>query len=134
MNLNQNVLAPLILRLALAFFFMFQGMSKLGPDNGWGSQWHERLPTAAQVPIAWGQFLGGVALLAGFLTRLVALALAGVLLASVLAMHGRGGFDIRNQELGFEYTVCLVLVCVALSILGGGKVGLDNVLWRKKRR
>jgi putative oxidoreductase len=133
MNLTQTALAPLTLRLALAFFFVFQGMSKLGPDNSWGSRWHGTLSPAVQVPIAWGEFFGGVTLLFGFLTRITALAMGGVLIASVLAVHGREGFDIRNHGLGFEYTVCLAVVCVALALLGGGPVGLDALLWKKKR-
>src|SRR5438874_7605251 len=132
-DLTRTVLAPLVLRLALSFFFVFQGMSKLGPENGWGSRWDEGLPAAAQVPIAWGEFLGGVALLLGFLTRIMALTLGGILTGSVFAMHGSGGFDPRNQALGLEYTVSLTIVCIALALLGGGVVGLDSWLWGKKR-
>jgi putative oxidoreductase len=132
-NLTRNVLAPLVLRLALAFFFAFQGMSKLGPDNGWGSNWHPKIHTPVQILIAWGQFLGGVALLLGFLTRLMALTLGGILIASIMAAHGAGGFDIRNRGVGFEYSVALLAVCAGVALLGGGSVALDTWLWGKKR-
>jgi putative oxidoreductase len=131
-DLSRNVFAPLVLRLGLAFFFLFQGMSKLGPDNGWGSGWHQGISMPGQIAIAWGQFLGGAALAIGFLTRLFALAMAGVLGGSVAAMHGVGGFDIRNQNVGFEYTACLLVVCLALALLGGGLLGLDTWLWRRR--
>ncbi len=132
-NLSRTVLAPLILRLGLAFFFAIQGLSKLGPDNGWGSAWHESLPGIAQIVIAWGELLGAAAIAIGFLTRVAAVILAGVLIAFVLAVRGAAGFEVRNRDLGFEYTVVVLFACLTLVLLGSGVLGLDAWLWRKKR-
>jgi putative oxidoreductase len=133
-GLSQSVLAPLVLRLGLAFFFAFQGMSKLGPDNGWGSAWHPSMQMPVQIAIAWGQFLGGAALAIGFLTRVFALAVAGILAGSLAAMHGMGGFDIRNRNVAFEYQACIIVACLALALLGGGALSFDRMLWGTKRK
>src|SRR5256885_349049 len=90
-QLGRNVLAPLTLRLGLALFFAFQGLSKLGPDNGWGSAWHEDSPPAAQAAIAWTELLGAALLAFGFLTRLFALLLGGTLVAALFIVHGAEG-------------------------------------------
>ena len=132
-QLAQDILAPLTLRLGLAFFFAFQGLSKLGPDNNWGSAWTTTLHSAAQVPIAWGQLLGAAALAFGFLTRLFALLVGGILVASILAVHGMGGFDIRNRDLPLEYIIAILAGCVTVFLLGSGTLGLDVWLWRKKK-
>jgi putative oxidoreductase len=132
-NVSRNVLAPLLLRLGLAFFFAFQGLSKLGPDNNWGSSWHDSLPSVAQLAIAWGELIGAAVVAVGFLTRIAAVVLAGILTAFVLGVHGSAGFDPRSRELGFEYNVTLLIACLTLALLGSGVIGLDTWLWRKKR-
>ncbi len=131
-NIYRTVLAPLLLRLGLAFFFIFQGLSKLGPDNGWGTSWHDSLHTVGQVAIAWGELLGGAALAFGFLTRLVAVLVAGILAGSLYAVHGGANFSLRNQAIHFEHTIAVAFACLALSMLGSGPIGLDPWLWRKK--
>lgn len=132
-QLARTVLAPLTLRLGLGFFFAFQGLSKLGPDNNWGSSWHDEVAPAAQVAIAWGQLLGGAAVAFGFLTRIFALVLSGILISALLAVHGEGGFDIHNRGIGLEYNTALVAGCLTLALLGSGPVGFDAWLWRKKK-
>jgi putative oxidoreductase len=132
-NLCRNMLAPLLLRLGLAFFFAFQGLSKLGPNNDWGGSWDDRLPSIAQLAIAWGELLGAAAVAVGFVTRAAAVVLAGILAASVMGVHGGAGFDVRVQGLAFEYTVALLVACLTLALLGSGVLGLDTWLWRKKR-
>ena len=132
-QMARNVLAPLTLRFGLAFFFAVQGLSKLGPDNGWGSAWHEEVPAAAQVAIAWGE-LGGAALLVfGFLTRIFALLLGGILVAALLAVHGAGEFNLRSETIAFDYNAAVLAACLTLALLGGGPVGLDTWFWEKKK-
>src|SRR5947209_14519970 len=80
-------LASLVLRLGLAAIFIYHGQDKIfGLGNEWGAAWagkmvlkaHEiEAPSlqshAVQLLVAWGEFLGGIALALGLLTRLAAL-------------------------------------------------------------
>jgi putative oxidoreductase len=131
-KLARNVLAPLLLRLGLAVIFIFHGMGKLGPNNGWGTDWDKskKMHVAAQVPVAWGELLGGVALALGFLARLAALGLAIIMVGAISVIHPANGFDYRNG--GSEYNFCLLAICLAVICLGGGPLALDHWLWRKK--
>src|SRR5438094_4340433 len=100
-DLARTVLAPLTLRLGLAFFFAVQGLTKLGPDNGWGSSWHEDIAPAAQAAIAWGELFGAALLAFGFLTRIFALLLGSILVAALLAVHGPAEFNLRSDRIAF---------------------------------
>ena len=72
----KNALVPLLLRLALAAIFIFHGLALVGgPDHQWGAAWNrsaEAPPAPAQLTVAWGELIGGIALAVGFLTRLAA--------------------------------------------------------------
>src|SRR5438874_2355413 len=61
----RNALAPLLLRLGLAVVFIFHGMGKVSPDKSWGTAWHPELSVPLQTAVAWGEFLGGLALASG---------------------------------------------------------------------
>lgn len=130
-NLARNVLAPLILRLGLAIIFVYHGMSKLGPANDWGLAWNKELHAAIQAPVAWGEFLGGLALALGFLVRPAALGLGVIMIGAIATVHPANGFDARNN--GSEYNFCLLAVCLAVMLLGSGPLALDHWLWPKKR-
>ena len=132
-------LVPLVLRLGLAVVFVYHGMSKLGPDKEWGTTWAPAgmdLPGLAQAAVAWGEFLGGIALAIGFLVRVAALGLIAIMAGAIVKVHGQHGFRLfdpnRPLELGYEYNFVLIAVCAALVLAGSGTIGLDH--WLKPRR
>jgi putative oxidoreductase len=131
----KNTLAPLLLRLCLAAVFIFHGMALVRED--WGTNWHKptdngaALPMPAQAAVAWGQLLGGVAMVLGLLTRLAALGLAAIMAGAIATVHWPHGFDIR--EGGCEYNVALIVMCVVLMLTGGGKLAADRMFRVKPR-
>ena len=66
---------------------------------------------------------GGVLLIIGFLPRVAALAIAGVMLIAILKVH-RDAFLVKNN--GFE--LCLNLLAMSIMILcaGGGRFGIGG--------
>lgn len=72
------------------------------------------------------ELLGGLALIAGFKTRIVALALVPVLLGAAYFGHGAAGFFFSNAGGGWEYPVFWAIVMVVQSLLGAGAWSLDN--------
>ena len=81
------------------------------------------LPGALAYVTFWAELLGGIALVAGFATRWVALALIPILLGATWVHIGNGWvFSAANG--GWEYPVFLIAASLAQSLLGDGKYAL----------
>ena len=87
--------------------------------------------SAAQLAVAWGEVLCGVALLIGLLTRGSAVAMILVQLGAIWTVTLAHGFS--SAAGGYEFNLALVAMCVALLILGGGSFSVDR-LWSAYRQ
>lgn len=83
------------------------------------------LPAAAAYLVIAGESLGGIAMLIGFRTRLVALATLPILLGAVWA-HAGNGWVFSNANGGWEYPVFLAVIAVVQSLLGSGAFALGD--------
>lgn len=72
------------------------------------------------------ELLGGIALIAGFKTRVIALALVPLLLGAAWFGHGANGFFFQNANGGWEYPVFWAVTLVVQSLLGAGAYSADN--------
>ncbi|NCT94376.1 MAG: DoxX family protein [Chitinophagaceae bacterium] len=76
------------------------------------------------------QFLGAIALLAGLLTRLIALSMIGMFLGMIITSHLDYGFFMNwsGQQAGegFEYHLLVIGMCLVLLLNGGGKYAWDQ--------
>lgn len=72
------------------------------------------------------EFFGGLALVAGLLTRPAALVSAFTMLVAIFAVHIGNGLFMSNN--GYEYALALFAATLALAIQGGGRLALDNPL------
>jgi uncharacterized membrane protein YphA (DoxX/SURF4 family) len=86
--------------------------------------WH-----AAQYAVAWGELLGGVALLVGLLTRVAALGLIIIQLGAIATVTAGKGFSFAAGG-GYEYNIALIAMCLALVIMGGGTWAVDRFFRR----
>ena len=81
------------------------------------------LPGALAYLTFWAELLGGLALVAGFATRWVSLALIPILLGATWVHIGNGWvFSAANG--GWEYPVFLIAASLVQSLLGDGKYAL----------
>jgi putative oxidoreductase len=122
----------LVVRLGLRVVFFAHGAQKvLGWFDGRGLQATVAgfrglgIPPAAAVIAAFIEFLGGLAMLAGFLTRPAALGLIVVMVVAIAKVHAQHGFFLNfagtpGKGHGLEFN--LVLIAMALSILIAGPV------------
>lgn len=132
---SKTVLSPLLLRAALAAVFIFHGMHLVGPDKDWGTNWMPESmgqPAPVQAAAAWGELLGGVALAAGFLTRLAACGIIAIMVGAIATFHWENGFDISNR--GFEYNVVIIAMCLCLVLGGAGPLAVDRVFRMRRYR
>jgi putative oxidoreductase len=131
--------APVALRLPLGVIFFAHGAQKLlGWFGGYG--WHGTMqyftqslhipaPLAAIAILA--EFFGGLALVAGVFTRWAALLTAVEMLVAAILVHLPNGFFLNwmnqpNRGHGIEYNIALIGAALALALLGGGRLSIDQ--------
>jgi putative oxidoreductase len=139
-------LASFFLRMGLAAIFVYRGYIKL--SQGGGTTWYpkladgtEVLSETTQLAVAWGEFVCGLALLVGLLSRVSAIGIIVIMVGAI--MVETGGRDFVNIEAaakerpfsvptGAEYNFAIIIMCAALVVLGSGLLSLDHLIWRRK--
>jgi putative oxidoreductase len=117
-----------ILRIVIGIVFIVHGAQKLfvfgiGGVTAAFAQMHIPLPMIAAPVVAIVEFVGGIALVSGFFTRIAAILLAIDMAGAILFVHGRNGFF---MPMGYEFALSLLGACVALAIAGPGDYSVDN--------
>ena len=130
MNLQNNDLAALVLRLGLGIMFVAHGLLKVLVFTlpGTASFFESLgLPGFLAYVVVIAEIGGGILLLLGIATRKVALALIPVLLGASY-VHLGNGWLFSNANGGWEYPVFLIAASVVLALLGGGRYSIrpDN--------
>ena len=123
-----------ILRVVVGVIFVAHGAQKLFTFGIPGvaafmGQAGIPLPTLSALSVTGAEFLGGLALIAGFMTRWAAIPLAFSMLMAALAVHLKGGFFLPE---GLEYTLALLAASVSLSLAGPGALSVDGLLERRR--
>jgi len=88
-------------------------------------------PTLSAVAVTAAELLGGLALVAGFFTRLAAIPIAFSMLVAAVTVHLKAGFFLPN---GVEYVLVLFLASIALVLTGSGAWSLDRLLARRNEK
>jgi putative oxidoreductase len=122
----------LILRLVAGLTLAVHGTQKLfgwfgGPGltrltQGFGKQGFKPAWFWASLVIV-GEVGGGVSLALGFLTPLGAAGIFGTMFMATFKSHWKNGFIVSKG--GYEYTLMLMAVSVAVGIMGPGSYSLD---------
>ena len=140
---TNDEVSPLILRVLLAVVMFPHGAQKvLGWFGGFGfdgtmkfftETMHIPAPLALLAVAA--EFLGPMALVLGFGSRVAAFGIGTTITVAALTVALPHGFVMNwfgNQKgEGFEYHILMAAIAIAVVIQGGGKWALDSVIHRK---
>ncbi len=137
-------LSLLLLRVPLGLIFMAHGSQKLfGLFGGTGvsatlKTFEEKMgiPPLFTILAMIAEFGGGLGVLIGCLTRLSALGIACVMAVAIYKVHLVNGFFLNltcqsGRGNGIEYALALFGMALALVFSGGGRWGVDRLLWRR---
>lgn len=117
-----------LLRVALGVMFLSHGLLKIlvftlpGTAAFFASV---GFPGFFAYIVAPAEVLAGIALVAGFRTRVIA-ALTVPLLIGAASVHIGNGWSFSAPKGGWEYPVYLIVAAVAQSLLGSGAWAVDN--------
>lgn len=123
--------AMLIIRLSVAATFIVHGWQKIGNMEG-TLGFFASLGFGAAITyfVAYMEFIGGILLAAGVMTRLVGSLFAATMVVAIYSVHFKNGFN--NMSGGYEFQL-LVLVCsVAIALIGPGAYSLHSKVCSKK--
>ena len=133
--------ALLVLRVVLGGVFVAHGAQKLfGWFGGQGlkgtADFFDQIglkPGSVMAPLAGAvEFGGGLLVLAGLLTRLGAVGLAGTMVVAIAKVHGKNGFFAQNG--GYEYNLSILGMAAALVLAGAGEYSVDDALQGARNR
>jgi putative oxidoreductase len=123
-------LALAVLRVLVGVVFLVHGGQKLfvfGFGGVQGAFGQMGIPAAGITGplVALVEFFGGLALVAGLLTRLAGLGLAVTMLGAITFVHFAAGFFAPK---GYEYPLTLLAATVAFALAGAGRFSLDHAI------
>ncbi|HEK21357.1 MAG TPA: DoxX family protein [Bacteroidetes bacterium] len=136
----------LILRVTLGAVMFAHGAQKLlGWFGGFGfngtmdamtNNFH--LPWIVALLVILTESIGGLCLALGFVSRIIAAAIAVIMAGAVVLVHWDNGFfmnwyNISGGE-GFEYHLLVIAICAALIFQGGGMYSIDSWIYERFRK
>jgi len=137
-----------IIRIVLGIIFVMHGAHKIigwevaglggagGLENTVAGMTAMGMPAVVVYMVAFGELLGGIALIFGFLSRLAALGILIIMLGAFFMVHLPNGFflnwyGVEGVHHGFEFNLALIAMCLAVIFGGPGCCALDNKLCKK---
>ena len=134
---DSTAYAALILRVSLGLMFIAHALLKImvfTPAGTVGFFASLGVPGWFAYPVMGAELIGGILLLAGIQTRVVALALVPVLIGSIVLVHGTNGWLYTNENGGWEYSAFLIMASVVQALLGDGAYSAGTVFNRQTQR
>jgi putative oxidoreductase len=123
-----------LFRLIVGAVFVLHGAQKLfvfghaGVAGGF-AQMGIPAPELAAWVVTLVEFIGGIALILGLGTRLVAIPLMIDMIGAIFFVHGKNGFFLPN---GYEFALVMLVASAGLALTGSGALALDNLIGRTR--
>ena len=138
-------LALIVVRIALAWIFIYYGAAKLFgafPQSGGTHGIHETAIFMSQgAHLRPGEFFavlagvtelgGGIAMALGLFTRLAGLALFGDMVMAIITVTGSEGFNPSTSGTGYQLNVAIAGLALVAALIGAGRFSVDALIARR---
>ena len=135
-------LALIVVRVALAWIFIYYGAAKLFgsfPESGGPHGIHETAIFMSQgAHLRPGEFFavlagvtelgGGIAMALGLCTRLAGLALFGDMVMAIITVTGSQGFNPTTSGTGYQLNVAIAGLALVAALIGAGRFSVDALI------
>jgi len=113
------------IRASIGAIFIVHSLKKFEPS------WQEWLisigiPSEMQLPIALAEFIGGVLLIAGVLTRITGALFAVILLGAIFHIRWEKGFFVSQG--GWEWDLVMLAAVLAIIVSGPGRASISHLV------
>ena len=127
-TLKVNVLHDITywgIRASIGAIFIVHSLKKFDPS------WQEWLisigiPPELQLPIALAEFIGGVFLIAGVLTRITGVVFSVILLGAIFHIRWENGFFVSKG--GWEWDLVMLAAMLAVIVTGPGRASIAHLV------
>lgn len=127
-SLKENVLHDIThwgIRASIGAIFIIHSLKKFDPS------WQEWLmsigmPPEMQLPIALAEFIGGILLIIGALTRVTGSVFAVILLGAIFHIRWENGFFVSQG--GWEWDLVMLAAVLAIIVAGPGRISISHLV------
>ena len=132
-TLKVNVLHDITywgIRASIGAIFLVHSLKKFDP------RWQEWLinigiPPEMQLPIALAEFIGGIFLIAGVLTRITGVVFSVILLGAIFHIRWENGFFVSKG--GWEWDLVMLAAMLAVIVTGPGRASIAHLVKKVPR-
>ncbi|TCP70630.1 putative membrane protein YphA (DoxX/SURF4 family) [Baia soyae] len=124
-----------VLRVIFGLTFFIHGWSKFSGGIDGVSGWFASigLPGFLAYIVAMIELVGGILLIIGLGTRLIALLNAFVMIGAIFSVKLSAGFMGNGQSAGYEFDLALLAIAIYLVLNGSRFLAVDSMFSNKKR-
>ncbi|WP_182132453.1 DoxX family protein [Nitrosopumilus sp. b1] len=112
-------------RASIGAIFLVHSLKKFDPS------WQEWLisigiPPELQLPIALAEFIGGILLIIGVLTRITGIVFSVILLGAIFHIRWDKGFFVSQG--GWEWDLVMLAAVLSIIAVGAGKISIVRII------
>tara|TARA_Y100000996_G_scaffold74651_1_gene50292 strand:+ start:2254 stop:2670 length:417 start_codon:yes stop_codon:yes gene_type:complete len=122
---NLHDIAHMGMRATIGVIFIIHGFGKFGNPGFGGWIASMGIPAEMQIPIALAEFVPGIFLLLGVLTRISGALLAIIMLGAIFLVKGASSL---TGDSGYEFDLILLAVSLVVIVSGPGKVSISHMI------
>jgi len=114
------------IRAAIGSIFLVHSLKKFDPS------WQEwlvntaGLPAEMQLPMALAEFIGGIFLITGVLTRITGVVFSVILLGAIFNIRWENGFFVSQG--GWEWDLVMLAAVLSIIAVGPGRVSISHLV------
>ena len=114
------------IRASIGAIFLVHSLKKFDPS------WQEwlvnsaGLPAEMQLPIALAEFIGGILLIVGVLTRITGVVFSVILLGAIFNIRWENGFFVSQG--GWEWDLVMLAAVLSIIAVGPGRISISHLV------